>query len=190
MVFYYDAYKLETKVDGRWHVIVEESGTEDRTQVNSGESVSFSLEYDFEPGEYRLAKTIYCTANTDLQELFIADFIAYTIDAETGFVPILYEMFRAEVIEFVDSDSPPHCCGDVALLVSSLVPSRDISGEWVRDLTYVWNNGSLDVIGAHSNPIQLSDIRPGATVEVLYDGLVLQTDPACIPGAVLVQIVG
>jgi len=190
MVFYYEAYRLEAKIDGRWHLIAEEPGTEERTQVNSGESATFSFEYDFEPGEYRMTKTIYCTANTDLQELFIADFIAYQREADPRFVPIVYNSFRAYVYEFIDSESEPHCCGDTALLVSSLVPRRDSSGEWVRDLTYVWDNDSLVVIGPHGKPFKLSDVRSGAIIEIIYGDLVLLSDPACIPGAVLVQVVG
>jgi len=181
---YYDAFRLEMRIDGEWHIIVDEPGNGILTQVKTGESYRFVRdfgEFDILPGDYRMTKTFYCSANTDVK---IEESAEFAVNER------LPKTFRAEVTEVINSESSIHlCCGDAGLLVNSLTPVLEGTLLGINTLVNIWDNDYVEVLNAHGEPIPFSGIQKGSIVDIAFDGGVELSLPGCIPGAVLIQIV-
>jgi len=94
--------------------------------------------------------------------------------------------FRAEVTELVDSDFSQVSRGNIGLLVNELTPLWD--GDRVGDPYYVWDSETVAVLSSTNEQIRFSDIRQGMIVDITFGGMVLESLPAHILGALLIQI--
>ena len=92
--------------------------------------------------------------------------------------------FRAEVLEIDQYYYLRH--EEAFLFVYSITPvgSHENGGRY-----FINRNDSIVVLDAHGEPMSYSDIPSGAIVDITYSAVVLQTDPAIIPGATLIQVV-
>ena len=92
--------------------------------------------------------------------------------------------FRAEVLA---PDQHYYLRHEDALLFVYSITS--VGGHESGGKYFINRNDSIVVLDAHGEPILYSDILPGAVVDITYSAVVLQTDPAIIPGATIIQVV-
>ncbi|MCL2837961.1 MAG: hypothetical protein FWE04_02690 [Oscillospiraceae bacterium] len=107
---------------------------------------------------------------------------SYT-DNVDGFIPDILA-FHAEVLEF---DPNYYLQNEEALLfVRSITPvgPHEVGGRY-----FISRNDSVELLNAIGEPMSISDIPPGTIVDITYHERVLQSKPAIIPNAILVQIV-
>jgi len=92
--------------------------------------------------------------------------------------------FRAEVLEIDQYYYLRH--EEALLFVYSITPvgSHENGGRY-----FINRNDFIAVLDAYGEPMSYSDIPSGAIVDITYSAVVLQTDPAIIPGATLIQVV-
>ena len=87
--------------------------------------------------------------------------------------------FRGEVL-----DSNP-MREEAMLLVYSITP---VIGHPVGGRYFLTRNDFVIVLDEYGNPISYSDILPGSIIDIAFYGLVRQTDPAVISGAISIQV--
>jgi len=92
--------------------------------------------------------------------------------------------FQAEVLEQDPNYYLRH--EDALLFVRSIT---HVSGHNSGGRYFINRNESVTVLDINGEAMSYLDILPGAIVEITYYGLVLQSDPAIIPAAVLVQVI-
>ena len=95
--------------------------------------------------------------------------------------------FRAEVAEIIDSDFHHVSFGNIGLLVNGLTPLWD--GDRAGGQYYIWDNETAAVLDSGGGQLRFSDIRQGMTVDITFSGMVLQSLPAHIGGALLVRVI-
>ena len=91
--------------------------------------------------------------------------------------------FRAEVLELNPGYSPRV---EELLLVYSITP---VSGHDAGGRYFIRQNDSIVILDYYGEPVSHLDIPAGAIVDITYYGIVLQSLPAVIPGAISIQVV-
>jgi len=92
--------------------------------------------------------------------------------------------FRAKVLAF-DPDFALRN-EESLLFVNSItsVGSHPVGGRY-----FISRNDSVTVYDASGKPISYRDILPGTIVDIRFDGVIAQSDPAIIFGAILIRVV-
>ncbi|MCL2377777.1 MAG: hypothetical protein FWC77_01470 [Defluviitaleaceae bacterium] len=92
--------------------------------------------------------------------------------------------FRAEVLEFEQEFSLRN--EESLLFVNSItrVGNHPVGGRY-----FISQNDAVSVLDANGNPISPQSIPPGTIVSIRFDGFVLESGPAIIPGAISIRVI-
>jgi len=196
---YFDRnYRLLRNIGGQWHEVPEINTRffpDNEHFVAPRQARSFTknwgwLHGELEPGEYRLEKSFrHHTYGDEIARLDVyAEFSTVSRPPSPPDV-LMYNpfdgrtTFRAEVTR----GSHHNCRESAALLVNTITPLW--SGTRIDEPIYVEENHYVAVLNVYGEPILFSDIPQGAVVDVTFSGIVLQSLPGILPGAILIQMV-
>jgi len=205
---YFDrSFHLQTNHDEIWEalpIISSDAFPDDAQYMSSRQIRSLGVYWawlygELPPGEYRIEKYVTHRSDTGADTPYVLHAM-FTLDGEPtpGFVyrgavhmfnPFSgVSIFRAEVVEVLDSGIDGGFLGRLGILVENTTVSSEYENRGSRD--FIWDNDSMIVLNSDNEQIKFEEIQQGSIVEVTYTGVVHTTNPGQIFGAFLIRCVG